>query len=72
MIMIINVNSKIAVALIAPIMMMIHDADESCYNAQLTVTVSNLWTTLWTAALQFLTSAKGSQGVESIFGYYLE
>ena len=72
---IININSKIAMALI---MMMIHDADESCYNAQLTVSAANLWTlcednNMDSSFTESLTPAKGSQGVESIFGhmYYL-
>ena len=73
MMMIININSKIAMALI---MMMIHDADESCYNAQLTVTAANLWTlcednNMDSSFTESLTPAKGSQGVESIFGHYI-
>ena len=78
MMIIININSKITMALIMPIMMMIHDADESCYNAQLTVTAANLWTlcednNMDSSFTESLTPAKGSQGVESIFGhmYYL-
>ena len=70
----ININSKIAMALIMPIMMMIHDADESCYNAQLTVSAANLWTlcednNMDSSFTESLTQAKGSQGVESIFGH---
>ena len=73
MMMIININSKIAMALIMPIMMMIHDADESCYNALLTMTAANLWTlcednNMDSSFTESLTQAKGSQGVESIFG----
>ena len=71
---IINNNSKMA--LIMLIMMMIHDAEESCYNAQLTMTGANLWTlcednNMDSSFTESLTPAKGSQGVESIFGHYI-